>query len=207
MPGRRHISLWDRAAQAVRKDAKKAGILAILLTVLAVMWVRKAMQGGGGPRHASAALTSVPGWQGAAGSGAAANNTMESAAALKSWLDSPLAPLGRNLFAINLEHFPQDNGQGTEAGSGNGGIGGELAKSDTSQADVRKQRQILLENLRQQASQLRLQSTLMDARPKAVIDGELVGEGDVVASFRVLKIEPRRVLIEREGIQLEVPMK
>ena len=34
MPGRRHISLWDRVVQAVRKDAKKAGILAILLIIV-----------------------------------------------------------------------------------------------------------------------------------------------------------------------------
>ncbi len=55
----------------------------------------------------------------------------------------------------------------------------------------------------------------MGTRPKAVINGDLVGEGDLVASgtgrartqFRVLKIEPRRIIVEREGIRLEIPMK
>jgi hypothetical protein len=47
----------------------------------------------------------------------------------------------------------------------------------------------------------------MGASPKAVIDGGLVGEGDVVASFRVLRIEPRRIIVEREGIKLEIQMK
>jgi hypothetical protein len=52
-------------------------------------------------------------------------------------------------------------------------------------------------------------------KPKAVLNGELVGIGDVVAStagearttFRVLKIEARRIIVEREGIKLAVPMK
>jgi hypothetical protein len=43
--------------------------------------------------------------------------------------------------------------------------------------------------------------------PKALIDGELVGEGDVVAGFRVLKIGARGIVIEREGIVLEILMK
>jgi len=77
----------------------------------------------------------------------------------------------------------------------------------TSRADVKKERQILVENLARQASQLRLQSTIMGASPKAVIDGGLVGEGDVVATFRVLRIEPRRITVEREGIKLEIQMK
>jgi hypothetical protein len=90
-----------------------------------------------------------------------------------------------------------------------------LEKSLTLRADVRRERQILMENLQQQASQLRLQTTVMGASPKAVIDGELVGEGDVVAarsgdgraSFRVLKIEARRIIVEREGIKLAIQMK
>jgi hypothetical protein len=55
----------------------------------------------------------------------------------------------------------------------------------------------------------------MGATPKAVVDGELVGEGDLVATksgesrieFRVLKIEARRIIVEREGIKLVIQMK
>jgi hypothetical protein len=59
----------------------------------------------------------------------------------------------------------------------------------------------------QEAEQLRPTSTIPGANPKAMINGMLVGEGDVVASFRVIKIEARRILVEREGIRLEIPMK
>jgi hypothetical protein len=55
----------------------------------------------------------------------------------------------------------------------------------------------------------------MGAVPKAVVNGEMVGEGSVAASgagdtrvsFRVLKIEARRIIVEREGIKLEIQMK
>ena len=67
-----------------------------------------------------------------------------------------------------------------------------------------------------QARQIRLQSTLMGGpQPAALINGQMVREGDVVAttgsgasrtSYRVLKIEARRVILEREGIRSEVPL-
>jgi hypothetical protein len=47
----------------------------------------------------------------------------------------------------------------------------------------------------------------MGPQPKAMIEGKLVNEGEVAAGFRVLKIEPRRITIEREGIVLEIQMK
>jgi hypothetical protein len=59
----------------------------------------------------------------------------------------------------------------------------------------------------QEADQLRPTSTIGGPNPKAMINGALVGEGDVVASFRIIKIEARRILVEREGIRLEIPMK
>jgi hypothetical protein len=70
-------------------------------------------------------------------------------------------------------------------------------------ADQRVERDALRENIRQLAEKLNLQSTMMSASPKALINGELVGEGDVVASFRVLRIEAQKIVIEREGIMLE----
>jgi hypothetical protein len=121
-------------------------------------------------------------------------------------MDAPSVPLGRNLFAVELERFPQD-GTRTSVSTNGAGFWDELAKSMTFRADVKKERQILVENLQQQANQLRLQSTMMGASPKAVIGGELVGEGEVVASFRVIKIEARRIIVEREGIKLEIQMR
>jgi hypothetical protein len=48
---------------------------------------------------------------------------------------------------------------------------------------------------------------MMGSAPKALVNGKLVQEGDVVASFRVLKIEARGIIVEQKGIKLEIQFK
>ena len=63
-------------------------------------------------------------------------------------------------------------------------------------------------NLRVLAAKLDLQSTVMrNGSPKALVNGVLVGEGDTIEGFRVIKIEPKRIVVEREGVKLEVLFK
>jgi hypothetical protein len=107
---------------------------------------------------------------------------------------------------VNYDFFPQDGSKTApvlRAAQGDG-FWDQLQKSMTARADQKKEKEVLVENLRLQAAQLKVQSTVMGASPKALVNGELVGEGEVVASFRVLKIEARRIVVEREGIKLEV---
>ena len=87
------------------------------------------------------------------------------------------------------------------------GFWARLEKSLALQADQRDKRENQQANYIKAAAQLKLQSTIMGPQPKALVNGELVGEGDVVAEFRVQKIEARRVIVEREGIRLEIQMK
>ena len=210
-------TLWDKILTAVRNDPQKAGILTVLVSILVVLQIRLQMsEGDGGPAHAAANTAAMGGAEGADNPppfGATAVEThvlphaLDSATALRQWMESPGAPLTRNLFEVELERFPNDGSVVQTTNKDVVGFWDELAKSMTFRADVKRERQILMENLARQASQLRLQSTIMGASPKAVIDGGLVGEGDVVASFRVLRIEPRRITVEREGIKLEIQMK
>jgi hypothetical protein len=203
------LSLYERLTAGLRKEAKKAAALTFLLSVLAILWVRMAMKNGDTPQVANASSSralSVPD---------PVSHSGEAAAAFKNWLNAPLVLINRNLFSVNLDHFPQESRNASQQANNGAGFWGELAKSVSAKADVTKERQILLENLQQQASQLRLETTMMGTRPKAVVNGGLVGIGDVVASgtgearttFRVLKIEARRIIIEREGVKLEIPMK
>ena len=204
-----------RVIAAARKDPQKAGILVVLVAILVVLQVRLALSNKDGPSRATAAVTTAT----ASGNPTVGLTTPrpETRNALQAWLEQPAENINRNLFAVNLDRFPQDSGKTASAGSRSSLFWDELAKSMSQQADVSRERKVLIENLAQQASQLRLQSTMMGAVPKAVINGELVREGDVVASgatgegqgvsFRVLKIEARRIVIEREGIKLEIQMK
>jgi hypothetical protein len=213
MPPKQPRTLWDKILTAVRNDPQKAGILTVLVAILVVLQIRLQMsEEDAGPSHA-AANTVAGGADNPPPFGAVVTEThgsarpLDGAAALRAWMETPAAPLTRNLFEVDLEKFPHDGSRVQTTNKDVVGFWDELAKSLVFRADVKKERQILVENLARQASQLRLQSTIMGASPKAVIDGGLVGEGDVVASFRVLRIEPRRIIVEREGIKLEIQMK
>ena len=203
--------LWKRIIRAVRGDPQKAGILTVLVAILVVLQVRLLTSEKGGPSKAKASSTMVKSDKPGSSLGTSADNTNP----LRAWLDQQDASINRNLFVVNLEKFPQDSGHMATGTAKSALFWDDLAKSLSQQADVRKERRILIENLQQQASQLRLQSTMMGAVPKAVVNGDMVGEGSVVASgagdtrvtFRVLKIEARRIIVEREGIKLEIQMK
>lgn len=204
----RPLSLQDRLIAALKSDPKKSGILTLLVTILLMLWVRMWAGSSQGPAEALAASSSpTPAVGGTLLHTASADTNVYEA--LQTWKASPIPPMGRNLFAPKLDYFPRD---GFKAANSTPAPQMEafwdrLAKSMAGQTDQRKERQVLIENLQAQAAKLRLQTTVMGARPRAVINQELVSEGDVVASFRVLKIEARRVIVEREGIKLEILMR
>ena len=211
--------LAARVRAATGFNPRQAGIFGAMLVVLAALGAR-AMFGAGGAGGPSRAVggtvkAAAPGSTSAATLSAAAAPSVRAAQPSKSrgrlqqWLAEPVRPVTRNLFAVRLEYYPPDGsrpGQGIRTAR-DGEFWGLLEKSLSLQADQRDKRQNLLANFRTEAGKLRLDSTIMGPQPKALIDGKLVAEGDVVAGFRVLKIEPRRITIEREGIRLEIQMK
>ena len=197
-----------RIQTALKQDPKKATFLAVLLVVLAVLWAKMALSGGA-PK--SAAAMTVP--QPVAPALPDSNNkpkSLDSAGLLRDWVGEPLPQgVSRNLFAVQLDYYPMDaahivrDSRTVEDPT----FWEKLAKSIDAQAEEQHKRENLIQNLRQQAGQLQLTSTVMGPRPKAMVNGSMVGEGEVVAQFRVLRIEARSVVVEREGIKLEIPMK
>jgi hypothetical protein len=225
----------EKLSEAARQDPRKTGALGVLLVVLAVMGGRMMLTGDSQPARAagmsvgnstSANTRAGFGPVGAIGSKASTGTTGNNLSAidldpvatsrannsskrLREWMRAPITPVNRNLFFVKLDYFPSD---GSRPALGNrtpadGEFWGRLEKSLMLQADQRDKRENLLANFRDQAAKLRLDSIIWGAQPKAMIEGKLVAEGDVVASFRVLKIEQRRIIVEREGIRLEIQMK
>lgn len=209
-------ALFTRIRDAAKQDMRKTLALGALVLVLMVMVGRALVSSRPASARASAGtelanranapesakVTDVI----TAAESARADNT---ALRLREWKSAPVKPLSRNLFAIRMEYFPVDGSRaalGVKT-SADGEFWGRLEKSLMLQADQRDKRENLLANYRAEAAKLRLDSIMWGAQPKAMIDGKLVDEGDVVAQFRVLKIEPRRIIIEREGIRLEILMK
>jgi hypothetical protein len=199
MTGATDTNDWLRnAAETLRQDPRKALLLTGLGAVMLVLWGRL-LFGGGAVRPAGAAIAPDATKSNATDSPAPGGRGAGVAASLNAWLAAPISMPDRNVFAIKLDYFQQDGPRGD-------GISDRLAKSAGSEADQKKERQILIENLRTQAAGLQLQSTVMGAEPRAMVNGTLVGEGDVVAGFRVEKIEPRCIIVEREGIRLQIAM-
>jgi hypothetical protein len=188
-------------------EKRKVGILLILVMLMFALWGRTMIGGPAGvsPASASQTMVTVQDLPTMIGS---RNGSHDMAVLLQEWTRQPLAPVGRNLFEVKLDYFARDpskaaiTAQQVRAET----FWDQLAKSINAQADQRKERQILVENLQRQASQLRIQTILMGENPRALINGELVGEGDVAASFRVLRIEARRIVVEREGVRMEIVM-
>jgi hypothetical protein len=200
------LTTWaDNLLRQAKADPKKASVLGVLLVVMVVMWFRLFGGSSAGPAAAAATVSGARASFGTVGELPRSNNRPGSLQSFQEWAAAPVAPLSRNLFAINYDFFPQDGSKPQPLRTFHGnGFWDQVAKSMTVRADQKREREVLLENLRLQAAQLKVQSTVMSATPKALINGELVGVGDVVASFRVSKIEPRRIVVEREGIKLEL---
>lgn len=213
LPGRVTQNLQRGLLKQVRSEPKKAAALAVLLSLMALMWGKVLLRegGGGGPASASASTVSGTGASGASdtrnpgyfGAGVRSSNAIE---ALREWKDRPINDAHRNLFHVKLEYFAKEGSGEAPRGRENGqGFWDELAKSLTAKADQEKARRILIGNLQSQASKLNLQSTVMsNGSTKAMVNGTLVEEGDTVSGFKILKIEARRMVVEREGIRLEV---
>jgi len=65
--------------------------------------------------------------------------------------------------------------------------------------EYQKQRRVQADTLTRELSDLHLQSTLTGALPLAYISGRLVHEGEHVSGFSVVRIEERRVVLNKFG--------
>jgi hypothetical protein len=194
---------------AIKGDPKKTGVLSVLVIVLLVMVGRLAMSGGGKAMPAMAAAatgqSNATSFNPIAPHEQTQNRT--AMAAMQKWADAPVPQVSRNLFAVRIEYFPVDGSRTTPLAQTDDGFWQRLEKSMALQADQRDKRENLIANFKDEAAKLRLESTMMGPQPKAMVNGELVGEDSVVANFRIVQIEARRIIVEREGIRLEIQMK
>jgi hypothetical protein len=109
----------------------------------------------------------------------------------------------RNLFLTRLDTFPRD--VGTLQQPMRPGDPGAEAKSALIPAD--HNHDIPQSSLQAEVSRIHLQSTMMHPVPRALVDGQVVGEGGFVGEFRVVRIELSRIVLERQGFQFRITLK
>lgn len=206
MPATVKTSWSDKLTTTFRASPGKISTAGGLAVILMVLWARFLFWG----HHPAAASGAVT--QTSVGSLPAIRRTLASArtgddaASLQAWARRPVQPMARNPFAIPLDFYPRDGTKVSDDSASPGGYWDLVRKSMSSRADQQEQRQILIDNVRIAADALKLQSTVTGAHPGAMMNGQMVREGDSVAGFRVVKIEARQVIVEREGVQLAVLM-
>jgi hypothetical protein len=197
---------WTKQIQAaVRSDPRRSTLLMVLVVVLIGLWARLFLNSH--PSEASAAHEAV------VAAGLAADNPADlpghraqTGLSLADWARQPVnRPLSRNFFTVPYDSYPRDPSHPqTDQHTDN-----TSAKSASSQADQIRERQILVENVREQAANLSLDGIVMGPNPKASVNGELLGVGQNIGAtgFRIVSIEPRRIFVELNGVRIDLAMK
>jgi len=199
-------SSWsEKLGNRLKASPQKSAVLCGLGLVLVVMWARMFM-GGHTPSGAAAATPSGLPIIASQNDLNVPTHPTDHANVLLQWARQQIVPMRRNLFAIPFDYYPSDQSHGGDA-TGGTGFWNLLAKSMSVEADQQVQRQALIQGLADSARSLQLQSTMLGATPSAMVNGEMVREGSLVADFRVLKIEAGKMIVEREGIKLEILMR
>jgi hypothetical protein len=109
----------------------------------------------------------------------------------------------RNLFLTRLDHFPRDVGTAQQP------MRPEDPADEAKSADISTDHNHdeSQSSLQVDANRIRLQSIMMHPVPRALVDGQMVGEGEFVGKFRVLRIELSRIVLEQQGYQFQITLK
>lgn len=223
-------SIARRVRETVAREPKKAIACAALLIVCAGVLLRGWTTGN---------ATAAAGVPGSAGTGATDDSRLPRAwrddtgahagraDKLDGWLSRPLQGPSRNLFEFRPEnylsarHAGEANVDAAPIAAETGRFWDRLAKSITSRADLRRQRQIRTDNVVAAAGKLKLQSTMIQGGvPRAMIDGRLLKAGDAIVcdapnsgatatakpTFRIVRIGRQSVVVERDGVRVELSM-
>ncbi len=189
----------------VTDDKKKAGVLGGLFAVLFFFGIRTFM--GGSPDVVSAS-ENVSGHvhdDSFVGSSVRALEAMDGKKG--SQIITLVAParLSRDLFEITEEHFPQT--AQTEHTGADGGKSG----SGTTETVVGRPLEAVPspeERIAEEASAFELRSTIVGENPVAILvsgrDQYVLTRGDEFAGFTVVEIRLRSVVLEKDGVQVEI---
>jgi len=186
------VAASARVRASVRSDVRKRVVFTVMIAAASAWCGRTVFGRKAGPAAAQAAVAPAQSDQ------IDARHSSQ-ISAMETWAQRPISPPSRNFFRL---------GNAQSAGVYGGVRFWEaVAKSVGPSADQLKERKRRFDQITEEANQLRVQLTVMGRQPKAVINGRSVGEGEIVASFRIVRIEARRVIVEREGIKLEIGMR
>lgn len=167
-------------------DKRKLSIMVGLLAVAMLMWGRLLLQKV--PRTATAEPV-------AAVVTADTPVTAASAAVIRPVVHLPQTqPLQRDLFALEASHYQR------------------VAEVEDDTVRVAKSPQETVDDsavarmVHEAAGRLTLQSIIQGARPRAMINGQLLALGQKIEGFTVSQIDQRHVILTRSGVDVKLAM-
>lgn len=165
-----------------RADPRKTALLIMLVVVMLVVYVRMFVKGvsvGAAVAGAEPSVVLPP-----AGPGRPAV-THPDRLPLP---EMPARELQGDPFAVDLERYPP-------APQGKKDDAGAVVSGHTD------------DSVREQAESLALQSTLCGPAPIACISGQFLRPGQQINGFVLQRVEPTRVILQREGVQVTLLLK
>lgn len=200
----RNVPDWkQKLSVELRRDKKKTAILTVLLIVAVVVGVRT-VSGSLSPSSAEAS-TSVAGVPEGQPSVSAPVSPVVSRAAApadavldETWTKGArknaqrTRKFTRDVFAIKLDYFPPAME--------------EAATQPASAPACDSSRDDEIKEVRALAKSLSLQSTVISARPTAVINGSVLRVGEWISGFELVEITARTCVVAQKGVKVQLFM-
>jgi hypothetical protein len=182
------MKLKDRLLRELKRDKKRAAILAVLALVALILVGRMVL------RNVGSAAAKNP---------AAAAGASDAAVPDRGWqpggretghddyLTQIDTTIKRDIFAPPERFFPPV----------------AAPKKSVEIVDGQPVEKVETEVARKDAANMTVESTILSSIPKAIINGQLVQVGDTLNGFRIVEISSRSVTLERDGTTVTLEMK
>lgn len=212
------FALPNNLTQVIRRDPKKAAVLAVLTLVLGVVVVRHYAGLRGTAAGGTGLIALVTGSVSDATAGPSVPNLRRGARLSQQWRQSPVPSKIRNIFASDLNApparaaEPQAPAQPTFSEE-DGLFWRQLERALTERADRDGFKGRLANSALADAGKLSVASIVSGPDSQALVSGRLVRVGDLIhtedrknGAFTVVAIEPRRVILARDSHRLALTM-
>jgi len=208
---------WKQRLKAeLARDKKKTGILAALLLVAGILGGRlvitHSLPSDASADQPGAAASPAPGdadadRQAPAPRGESGDNG--DSARRDQYLAHMDRAIGRDLFAAKLSYFPPLPGaESLAVGNAQGDPGwfGMVQQLVLRKQQAGSDELSRVNAIRAQADDLSLQSTMLGSSPTALINGQVLRQGDYVSGFQIKRIAANRCLVCKDGVDVELRM-
>lgn len=180
----------DRLIQQATADKKKLGIMLCALALGLLLWGRLLLQGV--PRTATADDRDKQAQAADNPASAPENDAVSFKKIPVVHVDLPASP-GRDLFGIDPSRYKRTHPTRLSEK-------GPKSHQVTSDVDPR------IAAVRQETSELRLESVMTGIRPRAYINGHLLAPGDEYEGYTLIQVTDRHVLLTKYGLIIRLRM-